>query len=57
MNGFLQRFRRDLAAAVSVEWVVLSALAVTLLAAGFGDMKAGALSVASSTASYMESYR
>ncbi len=57
MNGFIRRFCRHESGAVTVEWVVLSALAVTLLAAGFGSMETGTVSLADSTTAYMEGYR
>lgn len=57
MNGILWRFRCSEAGAVTVEWVVLSALAVTLLAAGYGSMRDAAISSAGSTSGYMSAYR
>ena len=57
MNGLLRRFRHGEVGAVSVEWVVLSALAVTLLAAGYSSLRDGTTDLADSTSIYMGEYR
>jgi Flp pilus assembly pilin Flp len=57
MKRFLRRFRRLECGAVTVEWVVLSALAVTLLAAGYGSMRDGATDLADGTEAYLSTYR
>ncbi len=57
MNGFFQRFRRHEYGAVTVEWVVLSALAVGLLAAGYTSMYDGATALATSNQTYMSTFR
>lgn len=50
------KFRRANDGAVTVDWVVLSALAVTLLSAGYGAMRDGTIDLASGTTEYMTSY-
>lgn len=57
MNGFMRRFFRQESGAVTVDWVVLTALAVTLLAAGYGSLQSGTTSLASATTTYMGTYR
>lgn len=57
MRIFLRRFMQRQNGAVTVEWVVLSALAVTLLAAGYGSMRDGATDLADGTQSFMSTYR
>lgn len=42
--------------AVTVDWVVLSALVVTLMAAGYGFMRDGTTGLAAGTSDYMTSY-
>jgi uncharacterized protein YaaQ len=43
--------------AVTVDWVVLSALVVTLLAAGYGFLRDGTTGLATGTSEYMTSFR
>lgn len=57
MNGFMRRFFRQESGAVTVDWVVLTALAVTLLAAGYGSLQSGTTSLASATTTYIGTYR
>ncbi len=52
----LARFSRATDGAVTVDWVVLSALAVTLLSAGYGSMRDGAVDLADDTTAYMTTY-
>jgi hypothetical protein len=42
--------------AVTVDWVVLTALAITLLAAGYGNLRSGTVGLADGTASTMAAY-
>lgn len=56
MNGFMRRFFRQESGAITVDWVVLSALAVTLLAAGYGSLQSSTTSLAGATATYMGTY-
>jgi len=44
------------AGAVTVDWVVLTALAVGLLGAAYGAMEDGTLSLADGTSSYLSTY-
>lgn len=57
MQQFFSKFRKTESGAVTVEWVVLSALAVTLLAAGYGSMRDGATTLADGTGTFMGAYR
>jgi Flp pilus assembly pilin Flp len=57
MQQLFSKFRKTESGAVTVEWVVLSALAVTLLAAGYGSMRDGATTLADGTGSFMSDYR
>lgn len=52
----LARFRRATDGAVTVDWVVLSALTVTLMAAGYGALRDGTSDLASGTTEFMTSY-
>lgn len=42
--------------AVTADWVVLTALAVTLLSAGYGSMRDGATGLADNTSTFMSTY-
>ena len=53
----LLRFIRETDGAVTADWVVLTALAVTLLSAGWGSLRDGTTSLASDTSEYMTTYR
>lgn len=57
MQHLFSKYRKTESGAVTVEWVVLSALAVTLLAAGYGSMRDGATTLADGTGTYMSAYR
>ena len=57
MQQLFSKFLKTESGAVTVEWVVLSALAVTLLAAGYGSMRDGATTLADGTGSYMNDSR
>jgi Flp pilus assembly pilin Flp len=56
MKQSLRTFLRRDDGAVTVDWVVLTALVVGLLAAGYSLMESGALGLAGGTADYMTSY-
>jgi hypothetical protein len=43
--------------AVTVDWVVLTALAITLLAAGYGNISSGTSGLAEGTATTMSTQR
>ncbi|WP_188078308.1 Flp family type IVb pilin [Aquicoccus porphyridii] len=53
MKQYLESFARDESGAVTVDWVVLTALVVTLLAAGYGLMESATTDTAGATATYM----
>ena len=53
----IKHFARNTDGAVTADWVVLTALAVTLLSAGWGTMRDGATNLASDTSDYMTTYR
>ena len=53
MRKLFQKFRRTEEGAVTLDWVVLSALVVTLLAAGYGNLKTAALDLSAGTRDYM----
>ncbi len=53
MRKRFQKFRRTEEGAVTVDWVVLCALVVTLLAAGYGNLRTAALDLSDGTSSYM----
>lgn len=53
MLNSLRQFCRDESGAVTVDWVVLTALCVTLLAAGYGNLESAAVSTSTSTSTYM----
>jgi hypothetical protein len=42
--------------AVTVDWVVLTALVVTLLSAGYGSMRDGTIGLADNTSSFLATY-
>lgn len=50
------KFGRETDGAVTVDWVVLTALTVTLMAAGYGAMRDGTVDLASGTTEFMTSY-
>lgn len=54
---FIKAFFRDESGAVTVDWVVLTALVVTLLGAGFGAMETATTSLTSDTSDYMSSWQ
>ena len=59
ISTFIARIRRFGAAkdgAITADWVVLTALAVTLLSAGYGTMRDGATGLADNTSSFMATY-
>ena len=56
MMKFLVKFLRKTDGAITVDWVVLSALAVTLLASGYGLMESGTTDLSDATGDYMTSY-
>ncbi|WP_322865290.1 Flp family type IVb pilin [Aquicoccus sp. G2-2] len=56
MKHILRTFLRRDDGAVTVDWVVLTALVVGLLAAGYSMMESGTLGLADGTADYMTSY-
>lgn len=56
MNDFLKSFATDESGAVTVDWVVLSALVVTLLAAGYGMMQSSTTGLAGNIATYMSGW-
>jgi Flp pilus assembly pilin Flp len=56
MKTFLKTFATDETGAVTVDWVVLSALVVTLLAAGYGMMQSSTTSLATSISTYMSGW-
>ncbi len=56
MKLFFKKFHRDESGAVTAEWVVLTALAVTLLGAGYGSMETGTEELAGATESYMQDF-
>lgn len=53
----IKHFARNTDGAVTADWVVLTALAVTLLAAGWGSLRDGTTTLASDTSDYMTTYR
>lgn len=56
ISSFSARVKRFVSAndgAVTVDWVVLTALVVTLLAAGYGSMRDGTIGLADNTTSFM----
>ncbi|WP_296765493.1 hypothetical protein [Sediminimonas sp.] len=53
MRKLFQKFRRTEEGAVTVDWVVLCALVVTLLAAGYGNLKTATLDLSTGTRDYM----
>ncbi|UYV38498.1 hypothetical protein N4R57_05330 [Rhodobacteraceae bacterium D3-12] len=60
MKRYLIDFPRTFAAsedgAVTVDWVVLSALVVTLLGAGYGALETGTNDLSTDTATYMTNW-
>ncbi len=50
------RFARATDGAVTADWVVLTALAVTLLSAGYGSMRDGTTGLADNTSSFLTTY-
>ena len=50
---YVKNFALDDDGAVTVDWVVLSALVVMLLGAGYGALESGTLGLSGDTASYM----
>jgi hypothetical protein len=59
ISNFITRIRRFSTAgdgAITADWVVLTALAVTLLSAGYGTMRDGATGLADNTSSFMATY-
>jgi hypothetical protein len=56
LRARLFRFLRVTDGAVTADWVVLTALAVTLLSAGYGSMRDGATGLADNTSSFLTSY-
>ena len=55
MLHIVKRFFKKDDGAVTVDWVVLSAAVVGLMAAGYGAMKDGTTDLADGTESYMSS--
>lgn len=53
IGGNVRAFARKDAGAVTVDWVVLSAAVVGLLAAGYGYLRSGTLDLADGTESYL----
>lgn len=53
----IKHFAQYTNGAVTADWVVLTALAVTLLAAGWGSLRDGTTTLASDTSDYMTTYR
>jgi hypothetical protein len=56
LRARLARFGRATDGAVTADWVVLTALAVTLLSAGYGSMRDGATGLADNTSSFMTTF-
>jgi hypothetical protein len=56
LRGWIGRRLDDTDGAVTVDWVVLTALVVTLMAAGYGFMRDGTTGLASGTSNYMSTY-
>lgn len=52
----IRRFGTAKDGAITADWVVLTALAVTLLSAGYGTMRDGATGLADNTSSFMATY-
>ena len=52
----IKRFSTEKEGAVTADWGVLTALAVTLLSAGYGSMRDGATNLADGTSSFMTTY-
>ena len=57
MKALFARFATKENGAVSVDWVVLSALVVTLLSAGYGMMESSTNDLSSDTADYMTNWQ
>lgn len=56
MKQYLESFATDESGAVTVDWVVLTALVVTLLAAGYGLMESATTDTAGATSDYMSDW-
>lgn len=56
MKRTFNHFMRNEDGAVTVDWVVLTALVVTLFAAGYGTMRDSTTDLASGTSDYMGSW-
>ncbi len=56
MRKLFSLFHRDDSGAVTADWVVLSALAVTLLAAGYGQIESGTTDLSGDTETYLANY-
>jgi Flp pilus assembly pilin Flp len=56
MKRFVKFFARDESGAVTVDWVVLTALVVTLLGAGYGSLESATQNVTDDTSSYMQNW-
>ena len=57
LRNRVKHFTQKTDGAVTADWVVLTALAVTLLSAGWGTMRDGTTNLASDTSDYMTTYR
>ncbi|WP_372613730.1 Flp family type IVb pilin [Aquicoccus sp.] len=53
MKQFFTSFAKDECGAITVDWVVLTALVCTLLAAGYGLMESATTDTAGATSDYM----
>ncbi|KPP87488.1 MAG: hypothetical protein HLUCCO07_10600 [Rhodobacteraceae bacterium HLUCCO07] len=53
MKQYLESFTKEECGAITVDWVVLTALVATLLAAGYGLMESATSTTAGATGDYM----
>ena len=53
---FLKTFLKDESGAVTVDWVVLTALVVMLLGAGYGAMESATTTTTAATGDYMTNW-
>lgn len=56
MKRLIKNFAKEDSGAVTVDWVVLTALVVTLLGAGYGALEGSTNDLSSDTADYMTNW-